>query len=340
MAAISRGIDVSSYQGRQDWAALARGGLTFAQVKASEGEHTRDDHYRMHMDGVLSVPSLLPQAYHYAWPNQDARAEADNYIGAVQHDADAHPAFVHWLDLERRKDGDNYRGASDAQIRAYAEAWITRVRAAFPHQRVGCYTSGEDIRRGHYPRNSDGLWYPAYPAGAMSYTQAQGRARPAPHGVRCLFWQFTSTPVDRSICYMTPAALRAWAGVPAPEVPDMTPDQDARLKRVEAALAALPGALSLAPWTYRNATADKASKAAGHRIPDAYGYQTGTYEGVQQLTAQVAALSATVAALAQDGGITAEQVQAAAQAGAQAALAELGAALTDAAPEPAEPAQS
>lgn len=50
--------------------------------------------------------------------------------------------------------------------------------------------------------------------------------------------------------------------------------------------------------------------------------------GVKALTAQVAALSAAVGALAKGGGLTATEITAAAQAGAQAALAELGDALT------------
>jgi GH25 family lysozyme M1 (1,4-beta-N-acetylmuramidase) len=232
MAATSRGIDVSSYQGKQDWKALAAGGLTFAQVKASEGEHSHDDHYRMHMDGILAVPSLLPQAYHYGWPTQDAHVEADNYLSAVSEDADRHPAFVHWLDLERRTDGANYAGRTSNQIRAWAEAWIDRVKAAHPRQRVGCYTSGDDIKTGRYPRNADALWYPAYPAGAMTYTQAEQRSRPAPHGVEALLWQFTSTPVDRSICYMTPAALRTWAGATVQE--DDMPLTPADIKAVAA----------------------------------------------------------------------------------------------------------
>src|SRR5258707_10629381 len=128
MAATSRFIDVSSYQGAQDWVALARGGLTGAQVKASEGEHTHDAHYRMHMDGILSVAGLLPQGYHYGWPTQDAHAEADNYLSVVSADADRHPGFVHWLDLERRQDGANYAGRTSEQIRAWAEAWIDRVK--------------------------------------------------------------------------------------------------------------------------------------------------------------------------------------------------------------------
>lgn len=50
---------------------------------------------------------------------------------------------------------------------------------------------------------------------------------------------------------------------------DMTPDQDARLKRVENALAELTEAIAVAPWTYRNKAKDDASVAAGKgRIPD------------------------------------------------------------------------
>jgi hypothetical protein len=53
----------------------------------------------------------------------------------------------------------------------------------------------------------------------------------------------------------------------------------------------------------------------------------------REFAAQTAALTAAVAALAKGGGLTAEQITAAAQAGAQAALAELGDALADAGPE-------
>lgn len=297
MAATSRGIDVSNHQAAQDWKSIARGGVTFAFIKASEGTHTHDARYRAHMDGILSVPSLLPGAYHYAHPNQDAHAEADNYTGVVGPDADRHPGFVHWLDLERRTDGANYAGMTAAGIRAYAEAWITRVRAAFPHQRVGVYTSGSDIKDGHYPRNADALWYPAYPAGAMSYTAAEQRTRPAPSGVRALFWQFTSTPIDRSICYLTPDALRTWAGAPT------TVREDP-----------LPAPIDV--WAYKNAAAAKRNPA----LPDAYGYLVQTNAAVKTLTAQLAALTATVGLLAKGGTLTAAQITSAAEAGARAAL--------------------
>lgn len=278
MAATSRGIDVSNYQSAQDWPALVRGGLTFAFAKATEGEHTHDARYRTHMDGILET-SLLPGAYHYAHPNQDATAEADNYISVVRPDAERAHGFTHWLDLERATDGANYAGRSGAQIRAYAEAWITRVKAAFPRQRVGVYTSGSDITAGHYPRNADALWYPAYPAGAMSYTAAEQRSRPAPGGIKCLLWQFTSTPLDRSIAYLTPAALRTWAGAASPQ-------EDP-----------LPAPIDL--WAYKNAAADAAAVKAGKgHIPDAYGYLVQTNAAVKALAAQVAAQGAAITALA------------------------------------------
>lgn len=77
-------------------------------------------------------------------------------------------------------------------------------------------------------------------------------------------------------------------------------------------------------WAYKNATQAKADP----KMPDAYGYLVGTNTAVKALTAQLGALTAAVAALARDGGLPLAQVQAAAEAGAKAALAELGDALT------------
>lgn len=204
-----RGVDVSVYQGAQDWTAREAEGVVFAFAKASEGQHTRDDHFATHITGIKKA-GLVPGAYHFGWPTQDVALEAANYIAAVRPYAGR--GFVHWLDLERRSDGKNYAGRSAAQIRAWAAKWLDLVGEAFPGQRVGVYTSGDDLAKDHIPAGTT-VWYPAYTWGyvATPYSKAEAAARPKPSGWSPLFWQFTSTPIDRSICYLSEAALREWA---------------------------------------------------------------------------------------------------------------------------------
>lgn len=205
----SRGIDVSAYQGTQDWAAHKAAGVVFAFAKASEGQHSRDAKFATHIKGIKAA-ALVPGAYHFGWPNQDAKTEAANYIAAVK--PYAGKGFLHWLDLERYSDGRNYKGRSASQIKTWVSTWIAAVEKAFPGQRVGVYTSAADLSAGHVPSGVP-LWYPAYPGASVdSYAEAEKRARPKPSGHSPQFWQFVGSPLDRSICYMSAADLRTWAG--------------------------------------------------------------------------------------------------------------------------------
>lgn len=206
--ATCRGIDVSAYQGTQNWSAHKADGVVFAFAKASEGMKSRDARFAAHIKGIKAA-GLVPGAYHFAWPNQDVKLEAANYIAAVK--PYAGKGFTHWLDLERYSDGRNYRGKSAAQIKVWVQSWLSLVQTAFPGQRVGVYTSGDDLKNGHVPVGTP-LWYPAYPWGAASYGKAEAASKPKPSGWSPLLWQFTSQPLDRSICYLSAAALREWAG--------------------------------------------------------------------------------------------------------------------------------
>jgi N-acetylmuramoyl-L-alanine amidase. len=78
---------------------------------------------------------------------------------------------------------------------------------------------------------------------------------------------------------------------PSKEDADMTPAQEALLKKLVADVAELKKNAAVAPWTYRNPSQDAASKKAGHRIPDMHGR-------VQHIEAAVDALTAAVAKLA------------------------------------------
>jgi hypothetical protein len=88
--------------------------------------------------------------------------------------------------------------------------------------------------------------------------------------------------------------------------------------------------IALAVNGYRNKAQNEASIKAGKGpIPDVYAMDQGTYATTRSMAAQLGALTAAVTALAQSGGLDAAEIQAAAEAGARAALAELGEALID-----------
>lgn len=211
--ATCRGIDVSAYQSAQDWTARKAQGVVFAFAKASEGQSSRDSRFATHISGIKAA-GLIPGAYHFAWPNQDPSREATNYITAVK--PYAGKGFCHWLDLERYSDGRNYSGRTASQILAWVKTWLSIVEAAFPGQRVGIYTSADDIAAGHVPTGIP-LWYPAYPGASVdTFAEAEAHAQPRPSGRTPLIWQFTSDPagtdrIDESIAYMSATDFRAWA---------------------------------------------------------------------------------------------------------------------------------
>jgi GH25 family lysozyme M1 (1,4-beta-N-acetylmuramidase)/outer membrane murein-binding lipoprotein Lpp len=320
MAAVSYAVDVSGNQpSHQPWAAF---GVHMGIAKASEGEHTRDPWFTRHITDIKAA-RLLPGGYHFAWPNQPAGTEAANYIAAV-YTAAASPGFVHILDLERYPNGArNYLGATTAEIRQYAHDWIAAVKRSFPGQRVGIYTSGDDILDGHLPGNEDFLWYPKYPVQGRTFAQAAAAARPAPSGHTVWGWQFTSVPRDQSVIYMSPTALRAWAAGTTPTVQedDVTPED------IKAIAAATRDAI-LDRVTDDPTTSDDSTKRLLALLWDTGKNSAQANANVVKVLAQVAGLNATVAALAKGGGLTAEQITAASEAGARAALAELGDALT------------
>ena len=88
------------------------------------------------------------------------------------------------------------------------------------------------------------------------------------------------------------------APVPPKEEDDMTPAQEALLKKVAAGqdalakdVAELKRTAAVAPWTYRNPTQDAASKKAGRRIPDMHGrieQIQSTLDGLVKAVAELA----------------------------------------------------
>jgi len=291
--AYSYAVDVSGNQpSHQSWKSF---GVHMGIAKASEGQHTHDAWFVRHMADIAAA-GLVRGAYHFAWPNQNVALEAANYVAAVR-SAAVRPT-VHVLDLEPYPDGaKNYVGRTDAQIRAYATAWVAAVKHAFPGQHVLCYTPGSNVGR-HYPSNADGYWYPAYPVQGRSFAAAAEITRPKTGYGPVWGWQFTSVPRDQTVIYMSPDALRSWAGIKAP-VPPVTP-----VPKPEVPVA-LTDADAAVIWNHPLASPIAAEGTDPHRPAGtflAYGdaHYAQTLDAIAALSAKVDALTAAMAA--QNGG--------------------------------------
>lgn len=117
-----RGIDVSRWQGSPDWAKVARAGVKFAYIKASEGDSpvysTVDNQYR----GAWGA-GLVAGLYHYAKPNLSAEANADAFAQQVNRLGAVAGHLPPCLDLEE----------GTGHLSGWAKRFVDRLRA-----RTGC----------------------------------------------------------------------------------------------------------------------------------------------------------------------------------------------------------
>lgn len=193
------GIDVSHWQDRIDWARVARSGVDFAWVKASEGTGLVDRRYRRNVTQARAA-GIRVGAYHFAVPGRsprDARRQADHLIRTAR----AQPGdLVPALDLE--VDGGLSRGA----LRRWTTTFLGRVEARLGVRPV-LYTSPgfagaelagvRSLARDHAPALWVAHWgtrRPELPADAWA-------------GRGWTFWQWTDRgrvpgiagPVDRNL---------------------------------------------------------------------------------------------------------------------------------------------
>jgi GH25 family lysozyme M1 (1,4-beta-N-acetylmuramidase) len=116
------GIDVSKYQGRIDWPAVASSPTRFVIIRATMGNRYRDPRYAENLSGA-TANDLVVGAYHFAKPGfapWDARAEADHFLNVARV---APGDLVPVLDIEETG------GLSPRRLRAWARAWLDRVRS-------------------------------------------------------------------------------------------------------------------------------------------------------------------------------------------------------------------
>jgi GH25 family lysozyme M1 (1,4-beta-N-acetylmuramidase) len=145
-AAVQPGIDVSRFNERIDWPAVAADGITFAFVQASRGSGRdcavkprrcgRDGLYDANYEAARDA-GIRVGPYHRAFAGgigrrgirADARAEAHVFIQSVGelHDGDLLPA----LDVEAP-----FAGLRPAQLRRWVRTWLRRVKRALGERAI------------------------------------------------------------------------------------------------------------------------------------------------------------------------------------------------------------
>ena len=76
------GVDVSSYQGEGDWQELARQGVQFAFIKATEGSGSTDRYFLQNWTGAQDA-GVWAGAYHFFSYDSPGETQAKNFIDLV-----------------------------------------------------------------------------------------------------------------------------------------------------------------------------------------------------------------------------------------------------------------
>lgn len=119
------GLDASNLQGTISWPAVAKSGIAWAAVKASEGVKFSDPYLAANLAG-MRANGILVAVYHFALPAWNAPAdEAAHFIQTFKPLSQAYDVIV--LDLE----ADPYGGTLPADVGPWAQQWLTIVEAEF-----------------------------------------------------------------------------------------------------------------------------------------------------------------------------------------------------------------
>lgn len=77
-----RGIDVSHHQGTIDWKKLAAQDVSFAYIKATEGEDFLDEDFKYNWSASKDA-GILPGAYHYFTLCKTGYEQANNFLSRI-----------------------------------------------------------------------------------------------------------------------------------------------------------------------------------------------------------------------------------------------------------------
>jgi GH25 family lysozyme M1 (1,4-beta-N-acetylmuramidase) len=314
-AALTFGIDVSHWQGPIDWRAVATAGFRFVVIKATEGTGFVDSRMREYRAGARKA-GLIVLLYHYVGSSSarrvfDATAEAEFFAATVGPLAKGEGVAEDYEPL-----------APPPDPAGWSRTFLERVRTRLGVPRPWIYLNSTAERTVDW--TAAGV-APAFPLWLAKYDNDPDMDA-AVHWPRLAaeqYWDKATVPgvpgpVDVDVFYGTVTELLAHcAGGGAPEEDEMSAEAEQRI-------AAIYGWLKGEKNEHNPEGHDNIYQIwemlKGGNPPG----QDNFYWTVATLGGQLAALQSVVAALAQTpGGLSADEIAAAAKAGADQALAAL-----------------
>jgi GH25 family lysozyme M1 (1,4-beta-N-acetylmuramidase) len=158
------GLDVASYQGNVDWDSVARGGGSFAYVKASEGVTYTNPFFTQQYTGSYDA-KLAHGAYHFGLPDvSDGRTQADYFFahgGGWSKDGRTLPPA---LDIEYNPYGDTCYKLSPEQMVNWIKDFVAELgkRAGRPPAIYTSYTWWTKCTGNSADFGANPLWIPRY----------------------------------------------------------------------------------------------------------------------------------------------------------------------------------
>ena len=198
-----QGIDVSRWQGDIDWRTVARSGVSFAFIKATEGGDHSDPAFRRYW--AEAGQARIPRgAYHYYYFCRTGAQQAAWFIANVPRERGALPPV---LDLEWTASRNCPRRPPPAEVQREARVFMDTLHRHYG-QRPVIYTTVD-----FYRDNNLGSWNEEFWLRSVA-----GHPRIVYPGQRWTFWQYTGTGIvpgirgntDINVINGSPLQWRQW----------------------------------------------------------------------------------------------------------------------------------
>jgi lysozyme len=117
---VTKGVDVSYYNGKIDWAKVKAAGNDFAFIRISDGTGFHDPQFAANWSGAQAA-GVIRGIYQFFRPNQDIAAQADMVVAAAGTPGPG--------DLPPVIDVEATGNLSPASVAAKVRSWVDRVKA-------------------------------------------------------------------------------------------------------------------------------------------------------------------------------------------------------------------